>query len=56
MDDHPLITRLQYGCRLDEEERQTLRDLCTDVRDVARGVNIVRDGEKADHVHLIIST
>ncbi|MBD8546765.1 Crp/Fnr family transcriptional regulator [Sphingomonas sp. CFBP 8760] len=55
MNDHPLITRLQYGCRLDDRERQALRDLCTDVRDVARGVNIVRDGEKADHVNLIMS-
>lgn len=55
MDENPLIARLRHCCRLEERDVRELLDLCWDVRDIGRGVNIVHDGERADRVHLIIS-
>jgi CRP-like cAMP-binding protein len=52
--DNPLIVRLRRQCHLDEPDIERIEQLCDDVRDVPRGMNVVREGERIDRVHLIL--
>ena len=53
--DNPLIVRLRRQCHLDVADVDRIEHLCTDVRDVPRGVNLVREGERVERIHLILS-
>jgi CRP-like cAMP-binding protein len=53
--DNPLIVRLRRQCRLELPDIDRIEQLCDDEREVARGMNLVREGERVDRVHLILS-
>ncbi|GAA3696185.1 Crp/Fnr family transcriptional regulator [Sphingomonas cynarae] len=53
--DNPLIVRFRRQCHLDAADVDRIDYLCTDVRDVPRGVNLVREGERVERIHLILS-
>jgi CRP-like cAMP-binding protein len=50
----PLLTRLESVCRLTEGDRTALSTLCEDPRDMGARRNVIREGERPDHVHLMI--
>ncbi len=49
-----LIAKLESGARLAEEDRSALAVLCENSREMGARRNIIREGERPDHVHLII--
>jgi CRP-like cAMP-binding protein len=53
--DNPLIVRLQRQCDLDPPDIDRIERLCDDIRAVPRGMNLVREGERIDRVHLVVS-
>jgi CRP-like cAMP-binding protein len=50
----PLITRLETVSRLTEGDREALASLCADPRDMGARRNVIREGERPDHVHLVV--
>jgi CRP-like cAMP-binding protein len=53
--ENPLIAKLEVIASLSEEDRHVLWDLCRDVREVRARHDILSDGERPDHVHIILS-
>jgi len=50
----PLVTKLEKVARLTEEDRAALATLCDEPRDMGARRNVIREGEKPDHVHLMV--
>lgn len=50
----PLIARLEIVADLRDEDKALLAGLYDDVRDVAAKRDIISEGERPDHVHLIV--
>ena len=50
-----LIAKLELAGKLGEEDRELLRAVCSRVRRIEAGSDIVSEGAKADHVHLVLS-
>ena len=51
---NPLVAKLQNVTVLSEQDREALDGLCRDVREVPARHDIMRDGDKPDHVHLML--
>ncbi len=51
---NPLIRKLEYGARLNDEDRAILQDLCSRTRRIAAKQDIICEGERPEDVHLII--
>lgn len=54
MEPNPLIRKLCGVARLTEEERRSIRDLCTDVGEVERKQDIISEGAEPDRVHVML--
>jgi CRP-like cAMP-binding protein len=50
----PLITKLETVARLADEDRAALATLCDEPRDMGARRNVIREGERPDHVHLMV--
>ena len=50
----PLTSKLEKLAPLSDEDREALWDLCSDVREVPARRHILSDGERPDHVHIIL--
>jgi CRP-like cAMP-binding protein len=53
-EDNPLLTKLARVIQLSGEDRQALRDACHDTREVREHRDIVREGDRPEHVHLVL--
>lgn len=51
---NPLISKLEVVASLSEEDRHVLWELCGDVREVPARRDILSDGERPDHIHIIL--
>jgi CRP-like cAMP-binding protein len=51
---NPLAAKLGTVTDLPEEDRQAILDLCSNVRDVSRHSDIIREGARTENVHLMI--
>jgi CRP-like cAMP-binding protein len=51
---NPLVVKLQTVTELPAEDIAALGAVCTDARDLAPRRNIIREGDRPDHVHLIV--
>jgi CRP-like cAMP-binding protein len=51
---NPAILKLEHGARLTPESRRTLEALLTDVRTVAPGEDVIREGERPENVHVVL--
>lgn len=51
---NPLEAKLQTVASLGAEDREALADLCTDAREMAARRSIIREGDRPDHVHLMV--
>jgi CRP-like cAMP-binding protein len=54
LDSGPLITKLDKVSRLSVDDRSALAALYKDPREMGARRNIIREGERPDHVHLMI--
>lgn len=52
--ERPLIARLEIVADLRDEDRALLAALCRDVRPVPAKSNIISEGERPEHVHLVV--
>jgi CRP-like cAMP-binding protein len=52
--DSPLIAKLETLASLPADDREALDDLCADARDMGARRNIIREGDRPDHVHLMV--
>jgi CRP-like cAMP-binding protein len=52
--DSPLVTKLETVSCLTPDDRTALAALCGDPRDMGARRNVIREGERPDHVHLIV--
>jgi CRP-like cAMP-binding protein len=50
----PLITKLETVARLTDEDRHALAALCEDPRDMGARRNVIREGERPDHIHFMV--
>jgi CRP-like cAMP-binding protein len=50
----PLITKLETVAFLADEDRAALATLCDEPRDMGARRNVIREGERPDHVHLMV--
>ncbi len=50
----PLVAKLEKFARLSQEDRDALASLCEDAREMGARRNIIREGERPDHVHLVV--
>jgi CRP-like cAMP-binding protein len=50
----PLIAKLETIVRLPDEDRRALAALCVGARDMGARRNIIREGDRPDHIHLIV--
>lgn len=53
--DHPLIAKLQVLTALPDADRALLSRMLDDVRTIDRGEDIAVDGDRPDHVSLVVS-
>ena len=51
---NPLLTRLKIFADLSAADEALLDQLCTNVRETAADRDIVRDGSRPEHIHLIL--
>ena len=51
---HALIRKLEQFTQLTEDEKRLLGDATRDVRDYDRRQDVIREGDRPDHVHLVI--
>lgn len=51
---HPLIAKLGAVAALSADDRESLLVLCGTTRSVDKGRDIVRDGDKPEHVHIVL--
>ena len=52
--ERPLIARLEIVADLRDEDRAQLAALCQDVRPVAAKRHIISEGERPEHIHLVV--
>jgi len=50
----PLLTKLESVARLGAEEREAVETLCSDIRVLGARRNIIREGDRPDHIHLVL--
>lgn len=50
----PLIAKLATRAPISDEDREALYDLYSDAREMGARRNIIREGDRPDHVHLMI--
>ena len=50
----PLVIKLETVSRLNEGDHEALAALCADPREMGARRNVIREGERPDHVHLIV--
>jgi CRP-like cAMP-binding protein len=48
------VTKLEAMAPLGEEDRVALADLCDSSRDMTARRNVIREGERPEHVHLVV--
>jgi len=53
-DDGPLISKLSTIIDLGDEDKAELRNMCVDARNLPPRRNIIREGDRPDHVHLVV--
>lgn len=53
-DTHPLIAKLQSVADLPADDVDALVGLCDDAREMSARRNIIREGDRPDHVHLMV--
>lgn len=53
-DPNPLITKLQNVSALSEDDRRALSKACRSTREFAARQDVISEGERPDHVHLIL--
>jgi CRP-like cAMP-binding protein len=51
---NPLIAKLQSVAELLEDDLKALADLCGDARDVGARRQVIREGDRPVHVHLVV--
>jgi CRP-like cAMP-binding protein len=51
---NPLLAKLDSVADVPQADREALNDLCRDAREMGARRNIIREGERPDHVHLIV--
>ena len=51
---NPLIAKLQTVAELAEDDLKALDDLCGDAREVGARRHVIREGDRPDHVHLVV--
>ena len=49
-----LIAKLDSAARLGDEEKQAVRDLCVSTRTVPAKQDIISEGDKPEHVHVVL--
>src|SRR3954464_11587668 len=49
-----LVARLDAVVRLPQADREALADLCDNARDLGPRRTIIREGDRPDHVHMIV--
>ena len=52
--DSPLFTKLRTVADLGEGDRAALDQICAAAREIGARCNIIREGDRPDHVHLIV--
>ena len=52
--DSPLVTKLETVVRLSAEDREALASVCSDAHEMGPRRNIIREGDRPDHVHLMV--
>jgi CRP-like cAMP-binding protein len=52
--DSPLLAKLATFAVLPEEDRDALKSLCDDPREMPARRNVIREGDRPDHVHLVV--
>jgi CRP-like cAMP-binding protein len=50
----PLVAKLETVANLPLEDREALAALCANARELGARRNVIREGDRPDHVHLII--
>jgi CRP-like cAMP-binding protein len=50
----PLVAKLQTRARLSDQDRDDLHSLYADARDIGARRSIIREGDRPDHVHLMV--
>lgn len=55
MNESPLIRKLSAVADLDATDLERLGQLCTDVRQIRRRTDITSEGDRPEHVHLMVS-
>ena len=50
----PLVAKLETVARLTDEDRAVLATLCNEPRGMGARRNVIREGERPDHVHLMV--
>jgi CRP-like cAMP-binding protein len=50
----PLVAKLETRARLADEDRDALNALYRDAREIGARRNIIREGDRPDHVHLMV--
>jgi CRP-like cAMP-binding protein len=53
-DGSPLVTKLETLAGLADEDREALTALCEDPREMGPRRSVIREGERPDHVHLMV--
>ena len=53
--DTPFLLKLGSVGALPRADRELLLSLCEDERDLSRGTDIIREGDRPDHVHLMVT-
>ena len=51
---NPLIRKLARGAELSEDDRRTVEETITDVRQIGPRQDLIREGDRPDEVHLIL--
>src|SRR5829696_9602803 len=51
---NPLIRKLARGAELSEDDRRTVEEAITDVRQIGPRQDLIREGDRPDEVHLIL--
>lgn len=51
---NPLAAKLQTVASLPEDDLKALDDMCADVREIGARRHIIREGDRPDHVHLVL--
>jgi CRP-like cAMP-binding protein len=51
---NPLIAKLEKIAPLSDDDRQALAEICRDIREVAAHRDIIGEGDRPDHVHVML--